>query len=313
MGQAGSAQRRNDIGDILHENMLGAGQFIAKEVFPPLMVDEQDGRFDKLAFGEIDTVEIDDLGGDHAESNEITHEYTTDNYQSTERKLKTFTSKRSNGKMPSFDMVLDDAKIVMYQLMRKWEKRVADIVFDVSDEFSSYTTAVGTAWSTSATATPVKDVQTAIQSLVDQMNGLVDGVRLVGIGNGQARIDLRACTDIKDRWVNTSGKDSGNDLSDAQLANILGLDAVYFSRLQTDGSQIWNTDRFGIYLVSDSQSIKSAPRVGNTLVWKTNSPSMWNVDTWEWTDPDGIYTRVQTDSVEKLLTARAGHVLTNVD
>jgi hypothetical protein len=186
-------------------------------------------------------------------------------------------------------------------------------VFDVTTNFASYTTAVGTPWSTPATATPVQDVQTAQQALIDQMNGIVEGVKMVGIGNRQARIDLLACDDIKERWISTSGKSDASDLTNEQLANILGLDEVHFSRLAQAGSQIWNADRFGIYLVSDSNSIKTAPRVGNIFVWQENSPSMWNVDTWREKDPEGQWTRVQTDSVEKLITARAGHVLTNVD
>jgi hypothetical protein len=215
--------------------------------------------------------------------------------------------------MKSFDITLDDAKLCQYYMMVNAEKRAADIIFDVSNEFSSYTTAVTTAWSTSATATPVKDIQTAMKALVDQMNGNVDGAKLVGIGNLQAKLDLLACTDIKDRWIQANTKNTLEDLTNVQLAQVLGLDEVHFSRIAQGGSQIWNTDQFGIYLVSDSNSLKAVPRVGNNFVWRDNSPSMWNVDTWREDDPKGQWTRVQTDSVEKLITARAGHVLTNVD
>lgn len=313
MGQSGSATRQNDIGDILHENMLGAGQFIGGKVMLPMSVDEQNGRFDKLAFSEISTIPVDDLAGDSSESNEIQHEYTTDTYETVERRLKEFTADRSNKKMDSFDVVLDDSKIVHYRLMVRWEKRIADIVFDAANEFASFKTAVTTPWSTSATATPVADIETAKQAIIDQMNGLAENIKLVGIGNRQARIDLVKSADIKDRWQGTGTKQSMANPSNDQLADALGLDEVWFSRLQLSGAQIWNKDQFGIYIVSDSPQMKSAPRVGNSFYWNENSPSMWNVDSWRWIDPDGTYTRVQTDSVEKLITARAGHLLTNVD
>jgi len=313
MGQSGNVSRRNDIGDILHENMLGAGQFIGMKVMPPIFVDEQDGRFDKLDFSEVQTAAINDTASDSSASNEVVHEYTTDNYTTVERRLKEFTADRSNKKMKSFDITLDDAKKLQYYMMLNAEKRIADIMFDVSVTFASYTTAVTTEWSTSATATPVKDVETAKKNLIDQMNGMVDGAKIVGIGNLQARLDLAACTDIKDRWVNTGAKDSMANPSDEQIANALGLDEVYFSRATQAGSQIWSTDQFGIYIVSDSQQLKAAPRCANMFVWRDNSPSMWNVDTWRSDDPKGQWTRVQTDSDEKLITARGGHILTNVD
>jgi hypothetical protein len=313
MGQAGNVSRRNDIADILHENALGAKQFIGQKAMPVIFTDEQDGRFDKLAFSEVQTAAVNDNAGESSASNEVAHEYTTDSYTTVERRLKEFTADRSNKRMSSFDITLDDAAMLQYYMMLNCEKRLADILFDVSSTFSSYTTAVSTAWSTSATATPVKDVEEAIQALTDQMNGIVDGAKLVGLGNNQARIDLLATTDIKDRWQGTGSKSSMANPTNEQLADVLGLDEVHFSRIKQGGVQLWNTDRFGIYLVSDSQKMKAAPRVGNIFAWRDNSPAMWNVDTWRSDDPAGQWTRVQTDSDEKLITARCGHILTNVD
>jgi len=314
MAQAGATSRRNDIEDVLVENAFGEGIFIGDKVMPPIASSEQDGRFDKLAFSEVKTVSVDDLAASTSESNQVEHEYTTDNFKTVERRLKEFVADRDNELLKGFDAEVNAAKAVQYYMMLKHEKRVADIVFDTSDEFASYNTAVSTAWSTSASAEPVKDVQTAVQSLIDQVNGKTMGAKLVGIGNWQARIDLLATTDIKDRWTQANGKSSMADLTNEQLASALGLDEVHFSRLTLDGSQVWNTKTdFGIYMVSANPQIKSAVRVGNTFYWTGNSPSMWNVTSWENTDPDGMYVRVQTDSIEKLITARAGHVLTNVD
>jgi hypothetical protein len=313
MGQEGNVSRQNDIADILHENALGAKQFIGQKAMPVIFVDEQDGRFDKLAFSEVQTAAVNDSAGESSASNEVQHEYTTDSYATVERRLKEFTADRSNKKMKSFDITLDDALMVQYYMMLNGEKRLADILFDVASTFSSYTTPVTTAWSTFATATPVKDVAEAKQALIDQMNGMVDGAKLVGLGNGQARTDLVATTDIKDRWQGTGSKGSMANPTDEQLALALGLDEVHFSQIKQGGTDIWTPDQFGIYLVSDNQKMKAAPRVGNIFAWRDNSPSMWNVDTWQNTDPDGQWTRVQTDSVEKLITARAGHILTNVD
>jgi hypothetical protein len=52
MGQSGNVSRRNDIGDILHENALGMGQFIGSKVLAPIFVSEQDGRSKSLQLTE---------------------------------------------------------------------------------------------------------------------------------------------------------------------------------------------------------------------------------------------------------------------
>ncbi|HUS38921.1 MAG TPA: hypothetical protein VMX74_05700 [Pirellulales bacterium] len=311
--QAGATSRRNDIEDVLIENALGQGMFVGDKVFPPIASGEQDARFDKLAFAQIKTTSVDDLAASTSESNQVEHEYTTDNFKTVERRLKELVTYRDNALLKGFDAEVNVSAGLQYYMRLKQEKRVADIAFDVTTSFVSYTTAVTIPWSTSATATPVKDIQTAYQSLLDQINGRSDGARLVGIGNWQARIDLLASADVKNRWLYANGKGDMKDLTNQQIADVLGLDEVHFSRLQIDSAQIWNSDRFGIYMVSDNPMIKSAVRVGNTFYWTGNSPAMWNVESWENVDPDGTMIRVQTDSIEKLITARAGHVLTAVD
>ena len=311
--QAGATSRRNDIEDVLIENALGQGMFVGDKVFPPIASGEQDARFDKLAFAQIKTTSVDDLAASTSESNQVEHEYTTDNFKTVERRLKELVTYRDNALLKGFDAEVNVSAGLQYYMRLKQEKRVADIAFDVTTSFVSYTTAVTIPWSTSSTATPVKDIQTAYQSLLDQINGRSDGARLVGIGNWQARIDLLASADVKNRWLYANGKGDMKDLTNQQIADVLGLDEVHFSRLQIDSAQIWNSDRFGIYMVSDNPMIKSAVRVGNTFYWTGNSPAMWNVESWENVDPDGTMIRVQTDSIEKLITARAGHVLTAVD
>lgn len=311
--QAGAVSRRNDLEDILTENALGARQFVGAKILPALNVDEQDGRFDKLAFSEVKTAAVDDRMANGAASNKVQHEMTTDNYSTVERALKEFISNRDKKIIASFDLEVSAAKLVQYYLMLNYEKRVADIAFDTTTTFVSYTTAVATKWTTNATATPVKDVETAKVAIIDQLNGMVDGAMFIGVGNATTRTALRATTDIKNRWTQGNNKTTGlADVSDAQIAEALGLDAVYFSRIAQAGSQIWDITKFGIYMVSDSPQIKAVPRVGNTFVWTDNSPSMWNAKSWETEDPEGTYVRIQTDSVEKMITARAGHVLTNV-
>jgi len=311
MQVASNANWRQDIADVLMENQLGEGQFIGEQVFPILNVAAQDGRFHKIAFGEVKTAAVTDTADGHSEANIVTHETTTDTYATVLRKLKEFVGQRDNARFANaFDAEVAAADLCRYYIRLNREKRIADIVFDVSNEMASYNGAVTTAWSTAATAMPVDDVETAKQKIVQNINGMAGRGRFIGIGHGDNRRLLRATTDIKDRWTQSNGKSNMADVTDEQLATALGLDAVYFSELKQGGSNVWTNSQFGVYLVSDDPMLKSVPRIGNTMLWTDSSPTDLAVKSWETEDPEGTWVMVKTDTDEKLVSARCGYVLT---
>ena len=314
MQVASNANWRQDIAEILKENQLGEGQFIHEEVFPIVPVGAQTGRFHKIAFSEVQTGAVDDLGNGSAEANQVQHETTSDTYGTVLRKLKEFISDEDKARFDNvFDAEVAAADLCRYYIRSNREKRVADIVFDVATEMVDYNSAVTTAWSTAATATPVKDVETAKNALIDQVNGMVSGrARIIGVGHNSVRALLKATTDFKGRWTGGNTKSTMADLTDEQIAATLGLDAVYFSGLKQGGSNIWTNTQFGIYIVSDDPSLESVVRIGNTLLWRGGSEEDLMVKTWETEDPEGTWAFVKTHTDEKLYTARAGHVLTGV-
>lgn len=310
------ANFREDINQILTENQLGEGQFNGEQVFPVMNVSAQDGRFHKLKFEEVKDVAVDDTGDGRSAANEVTHELDKDTWATELHNLKELITNRDAARFDDlFDAEVSSADLLRYYIRKNREKRIADIVLDTASVFSAFNTAATTVWATAATATPVDDVGKAKEKLIRQLNGMVarGRGRLIGVGNSTSRTKLVATADIKDRWTQGNTKSEGMaDLSDEQIASSLGLDAVFFSALAFGATDIWDATKFGVYWTSDDPMFKNVPRVGNILLWQDFIPEDLRVRTWEENDPWGEWVLVETDTDEKLITARAGHIITGV-
>jgi len=310
--QRGSATFRQDIADVLFENALGRGQFVGEEIMPVMPVGVHSGNFAKIAFGQVKTKAVDDKRSTAGNFNQVTHETTEDNFTCVERGLEEPVDERNARILANyFDAETAAAAHCRYYLRLNREARIAAIAFSTT-VMSSYTTAVSTSWDTAATCTPVEDVAKAKENLILQINGLLgEGARIIGVGNLTARRHLKVCTDIKNRHY-SGGNVNSQDPTDAQLAEILDLDAVYFSGAKRAGSYIWNASRFGIYAVSDSVQFSSTPMFGKTMLYRDNTPTDMMVESYRDETRRSDIVRVMHDSTEKLLTARAGHLLTNI-
>ncbi len=75
-----NATHRQDLGDILHENALGEGQFVGNMIMPLFNVGVRAGQFARFAFGEVKTRTVDDKRGRLGNYNQIQHETTNDTY-----------------------------------------------------------------------------------------------------------------------------------------------------------------------------------------------------------------------------------------
>ena len=53
--QQGNATFRQDIADVLQENMLGEGMFVGEEIMPIMAVGAKSGQFAKIAFATVKT------------------------------------------------------------------------------------------------------------------------------------------------------------------------------------------------------------------------------------------------------------------
>lgn len=310
--QRGSATLRQDIADVIVENNLGEGEFVGEQIMPVMPVGARSGEFMKIDFSEIKTAVVDDLKSSSGNYNEVAHEVTSDTFTCRKRGLEEAVSDDDEAVLGDyFDVEVAAADHCRYYLRLNREARVAAIAFDTT-VMASYTSALTTPWSTAATATPVDDIQAAIDNIViTQLNGRKGNARIIGVGNAQARRDLINTADVKDRHY-SGGNENRAVIRNEQLAEVLGLDGIYFSGLLRGGAAIWNADRFGVYLVGNGP-MRSQATFGRVFLWRDSTPTDMMVQTYRDEKRESDMVRVKHHSTEKLLTARAGYLYTNVD
>lgn len=309
--QAGDTIFRTEISDVLRENNMGAGQFVAEEIMPIMNVGKQNGSFAKIAFSSIRTKAVDDRRAPGSKYNRIRQAVTKDTYDTVERGLELPIDKNDNLILQVyFDTEVEAATAIEYYLRLNREARMAAIAFSTS-VMTGRTAAVTTAWD-AANSTPVKDVENAKEQITRNLNGTSGpGSRIIGVGNLSLRKELANNTDIKNRHY-SGGNVNRQSPTDAQLAEILGLDAVYFSGASRGGSDIWGATKFGIYQVSSSNMLKVVPSFGRIMLWNESTPVDMMVETYWQNDINSNVVRVSHNSVEKTLTTRAGYLLTGV-
>lgn len=310
--QKGSTVLRQDIADILQENALGEGQFAGEQIMPIMPVGAKAGQFAKLAFSTVKTVAVDDKRASSGNYNEVTHEIETDTYTCFKRGLEEPVDDDDAILLGSyFDAETSAADLCRYYLRLNREARIAAIAFSGS-VMASYTAAATTPWSTIATATPVDDISKAKENMLLNINGMYGaGAKIIGVGNLTAKRYLLNCTDIKDRHF-SGGNVNRKEMTNEELAAVLGLDDIVFSGLKRGGSSIWDATKFGIYVTSPSTQLRSTPVFGKTMLWRDSTPTDMMVETYRDDTRESEIVKVKHNSVEKLITARAGYLLTSV-
>jgi len=310
MNTGSNADVRQDIADVLIENAMGGGQFIGLEIFPVLPSEKKNGKLQRLAYSQIKTkVDVNRAPGSNY--NRVKHATTSASFDCLEYGIEEPVDDGEAAVLGNyFDAEVAAAGIADYYVRLRQEKRIADIAFDSTTTFASYTAAVSK-WSTAATATPVKNIQDAQDAILDNLNGQVFGpARWVLAMNKTTRTHLVNTTDIKNRAMYAmKGMD---EVKDEALATVLGVDKVVYSKLKYNGSAVWATDKVGLYLVSDGTRIKDAPHVGRSVLRTEDSPENAMVETYRDETIRSNVVRVRQHVDELLLTARAGYVLTNI-
>lgn len=313
MNVGSSATIRGDLADVLKENMYGEGDYIGLFGMPILEVGRKSGTYAKIDFSEQAT-SANVARAPGANYNRTQREATSDTYTCVEYGQEEPVDDGEAADLANyFDAELDAAESGKGTLLLEQENRIAAILFDVATTFLSYTTAVTTSWATAATCTPVADVYNAKIEIKKQVNGGLNGAKFVALCNDTVIVSLLNSADVKNRIASTTLAQMGWQAQLDALAKIMGLDEIHSSSIQRAGSAVWSTDQFGIYLVGSGRSLKSMPQVARSMLWTADTAENALVESYREEAIRSNIIRVRQNVDEELLTARAGHVLTNVD
>lgn len=204
-------------------------------------------------------------------------------------------------------------------VLRNYERRCNDLIFNTGTwTGASLATSVSVPWTTIATATPLTDVEAAVQKVYDNSGLRANALVL----SWKAFRAVRRCAQILDlvKYNGLMDVRSGNITAEA-MAQCFGLEKVIVGGASRNSAiegqtgtaaQIWTATMAMVCRVSDSADMRD-PCIGRTIHWGEDGSSIGGtVESYrdETVRSDVIRCRMDTD--ELVMYTQAGHLLTAV-
>jgi len=207
------------------------------------------------------------------------------------------------------------SKRAVGHILRGQEKRIANKVFDAVT-FSA--NSVTTEWDTSATATPISDVNTGKLSM-RLACGMLPDVLVISY---TTFVDLKQCDEIVNRLKYTFPGIDINKMTSQQLAAVFDVPrvlvggAVYNSAgrgLAASISDIWNKEYAALLKISSGSDI-TEPGFGRTFLWVEDSPQNPIVEQYRAESNRSDVYRVRHNVDEALIQSKdsSGTVVSNI-
>jgi len=316
------ATQRPDLAESFFEFDLMADQagFIAHQVFPIIETQSQAGNFGKIPLEQL-LKEADTLRAPGAS-------YARDDFQF---EVATFATQEHGAESPVdererrmyaeyFDAELVATQRAFSKVLRNAERRVADTLFNSTTwTGSDLATAVSTEWSNAAGATPIDDVEAAVQKVYDA-SGLWPNALVI---NRKVFRNLRNVDQVIDR-INSAGagdKTTASQVTIQQLAEVFDLDFILVGGSSRNSAaegqtatpaQIWSSEFASVCRIATTQDFRE-PAVGRTFHWSEDgsAPGGTVEQYYEEARRSDFY-RVRHDVDEVLLYKEAAHLLSNI-
>lgn len=229
---------REDLGMRFDEFDLALNQmgFIAHRVMPILPRSTSSGKFPRVEIEQY-LQNLSTLRNADGTYKRSSREFSDDNYETREYGLEATLDDRT---LLRYDDLIDaevfEGEVIENALLTDYERAVAALLFNATT-FSGRTSAVGTAWSTIATATPVTDVNTAMNTI-----RLACGVKPNAlIVNDVVFRNLIRCTQVIDNLKYQGFQDARpGEISRQALAISLNIDEIIVSE------GLYNTKELGV-------------------------------------------------------------------
>jgi len=203
---------------------------------------------------------------------------------------------------------------------RNYEARVAAAVFNSTTwTGASKTTAIVNEWDDFTNATPITDVEAAVQKVYDG-SGLKANALVV---NWKVFRNLRNCDQLLERIQSSGAGDRtlAKDVTAAKLAEAFDLEYVLVAGASknsaTEGqaasiSQIWSSEYAMVCRISNSADMRD-PCIGRTFHWTGDGSRRFGMVE-DYLEPQTrskiIRCRFETDEV--IMYPEAGHLLSNI-
>ncbi len=200
-------------------------------------------------------------------------------------------------------------------ILRSQEQRIAT---KVQNTVTLPNTAVGTAWSTAATATPRSDALTAKESMRSTY-GIKPNLMVI---SEESKNDLLLTAEITDAFKYTNPIEIGGDEAQLRiLAQYFGIEEVAVAGAQKDSAKkgqsksladVWDKTKAGLYKVSDSRDLKE-PALGRTFLWEEDSPDNLVTEQYRAEGNRSDVFRARHNVGEEFIFTGAAYILTGVN
>lgn len=289
------------------------GIWIADKVMPVKPVSKESDKYFQFYLKDVINIPNRTQRGDGTPATEVSYDLTSSTYQCEEYALKDKVTDRlrKNADEP-LEPDFDATKTLTDLIMLDREKRVADIMFDTSSTFSSYTSALtgGDQWDEYSTSDPFSNVETAIDSVIQ--NSLKYPNTMI-MGREVFR-KIRHHPDILDRVKYHGGPAEPTKITTEHLAKAFDVEKCYVgysvynsaNKGQTvSASYVWGK-YVGVYYI--------APSPGRKDITAAVTYRAQNYQTRKWRDDEikGDWIEVGLCDDEIVPAAGAGYVLSTV-
>ncbi|HYE19919.1 MAG TPA: hypothetical protein VEA69_15830 [Tepidisphaeraceae bacterium] len=292
---------------------MDARGFVAQRVLPAIDVAKPSGTFGKIKIASL-LAQRDTLRAPGSGYARQRYEFEKDSYATEEH---------------GAEDAVDDKEAEMYGdylnaeqtatsrardvVMRNYEQRVATLL-QTTGSFTN--AAAATAWSTTATAVPLTDIETRVQAIWNATGMKPNAIVIPFV----AFRNLRNCAQVVDR-IKYSGlhNPAAGAIGTEAIAQLLDIPNVIVAGAKKNGanegqtaslSNIWTATVVGIGVIATNNDIK-APCVGRTFHYSADGSKMGGtVETYREEQTRSDVVRVRMDTDEKLLYSACWQLIT---
>jgi hypothetical protein len=313
------ATLRPDLGGSFLEFDLAmqARGYIAQRVLPVFESAVQSGPFGKIPIEQLlqnrDTARAPGSGYSRGQFTFTTDSFACDEHGSEEvvddRQAKMYAN--------YFDAELISALRAREVVLSNAERRAAALIFNATT-WTSHTTGVTNEWDDYANATPITDVEAAVQAIWAASGMWPDAMVI----NRKVFRNLRNCAQIIDRLKYNGVVDvRPSKINESMLASVFDLAEIIVAgtpkNTATEGqavtiAPIWSDEYAMLCKVARSNDIQE-PAIGRTIHWADDGSDIDGmVESYRDETVRGDVVRVRHDVDEKVLYVEAGHLLSNI-
>jgi hypothetical protein len=244
--------------------------------------------------------------------------FTTDSYACEEHGAEEPVDDRESKMYSSFfEAEQVSSKRCFDAVMRNAEQRVSDMIFNATT-WTSHTTGITNEWDDAANATPVADIEAAVQSVWDQC-GLWPNALII---NRKVFRNLRLVTSVAALMKSQGFVDVRPGAINEQVLSVLfDLEHIIVAGGATSSAKegqstviapIWSDEYAMVCRVATSNDIRE-PCIGRMMHWgEDGSVIDGRFETYRDETVRSDIVRVRHDVDEKVLYVEAGHLLSNV-